>query len=236
MGRTKQTARKSTGGGHAIVRVELPVKGGSTPVLRMRLLEAIQSQDVAKVRALLKKRLDDNWTNEVPEALGNIAILKMLLDAGAPLEADVDDDCLTSSPLAAAASEGLLPAVQLLLARGANVNGVDGKHRTALSHAILADGDADKVAIVDALLEAGADPDGDGEGDSPLHHLVRSACDDDAGWAGIVVERLLSKGADIEEVDSKDRTLAESALLHDCPRFVWGPIVVAAVKARDRWR
>jgi ankyrin repeat protein len=114
------------------------------------------------------------------------------------------------------------------------VNGADGKHRTALSHAILADGDADKVAIVDALLAAGADPDGDGGGDSPLHHLVRSACEEDAGWARVVVERLLSKGADIEEVDSKYRTLVESALLHDCPRFVWGPIVDAAVKARNR--
>lgn len=239
MVRTKQKARKSSVFG----RKELPLKGGSTPVLRRRLLKAIQSKDVAKVRELLKQRLDKNWTDEVLEALGNIDILKLLLDAGAPLEVDEDvqrtdygDDSSTSSPLSAAASEGLLPAVKLLLARGANVNSADEKHCTALSHAILADSVVDKVAIVDALLDAGANPNGDDEGDSPLHHLVQCACVVDEGWASIVVARLLSKGADIEAVDSNDHTLAESALLHDCPRFVWGPIVAAAVKARNRWR
>ncbi len=94
-----------------------------------------------------------------------------------------------ASELSGPAFEGDVEVVRALLSRGAPVDGVDERDRTALHIAAMAMG-GHKEEVTAALLEAGADPNAkDGDGCTVLHYAA--ACDGPQ-----VLHLLLAAGAD----------------------------------------
>jgi ankyrin repeat protein len=95
---------------------------------------------------------------------GNISMIKLLLVLGADVNefACPTSRCLT--PIVAAAEANQVEAVQLLLARGANVNKRLRRGQTALMFASY-HGDTEMVRV---LLSSGADPNVVCEGESAL--------------------------------------------------------------------
>ncbi len=82
------------------------------------------------------------------------AIVKRLIDAGVDVNAP---ECDLWTPLHFAARTGSAEAVQLLLDAGADVNAQDNKGITPLHRALLPKYHV--FPLLEALLEAGADPD-----------------------------------------------------------------------------
>lgn len=120
--------------------------------------------------------------------LGDTDRLAGELDAGAPLTSGADVDLLTL-----AAHGGSVPAVRLLLERGADPD----------SGALHAAATAGRAEVVTVLLAAGAsvdrrDPD---TGRTPLHAAVAAGPDPGAGAAAVVRE-LLAAGADVNATTS----------------------------------
>jgi hypothetical protein len=228
MPRSKQEARKSSW----MPRKELRLRGchATGPA---ELAAAIERRDLAAVSALLAKRVPAEL-DQVEDALDDPELLELLLAANAHVTDDVEVD----TPLKTAAARGLLRAVQALLAHGAAVDAQDEDGLTPLFAAIGGEATgADKAAIVDVLLEAGARPDGESDDDSPLHHLVAVADEGDGDWAARVAARLLAAGANPLAVNGGGLTPGELALEAGCPGSVWRPILAAAAAARraERW-
>ena len=105
----------------------------------------------------------------------DIALVKALLDAGCPVDSQTPG---RPGPLSFAIRSGSLPAVELLIERGANVNeGPQGpgpyphEPKSLLVQAI----EAGQSAIARRLLEAGADPHGAPEWPRPLQAAARFA-------------------------------------------------------------
>ena len=94
---------------------------------------------------------DKQGMNAVFHALGNTQNLRLLLDAGAGVDARHMKDAAT--PLIAATKEGNLAAVQMLLAAGANPMRYDAANKSAISYARDA-GNDNKAEIVSALETA----------------------------------------------------------------------------------
>lgn len=106
-------------------------------------------------------------------ALDRVAVIDVLLDAGAPIDAPDGTD-LAYTPLIAAAREGALDAVRRLLRAGADITAAESIGGTALHHAVL----AGRVDVVRELLRGGAAVDAvDDNGRTPL---VRMAVQVDA--------------------------------------------------------
>jgi len=97
--------------------------------------------------------------------MGNTTAVELMLDLGFPIEARGDDG---GTPLHAAAYNGSVEVARLLLARGANLHARDSSwDDNPLGWALVGSGEhptsnpnADWVAIVQALLDAGAPLDG----------------------------------------------------------------------------
>ena len=77
-------------------------------------------------------------------------VAELLLDAGAT----VDVGLLKETPLMRASANGYIDTVQLLVARGADLNRADSGGRTALHYAA----ESGQHRVVEFLLNAGADP------------------------------------------------------------------------------
>lgn len=105
---------------------------------------------------------------------GDAALIGFLLDHGAEIETTsrLGRERAEMTSLMFAADSGVLPAVNLLLAKGANVNARDGGGLTALFYAV---GAQDRgTQIVDALVRAGADLQARTEsGETPLDFASR---------------------------------------------------------------
>ena len=141
----------------------------TTKMITGRRIAAVVAFTVALVLSLVLL----SWPNVrnyrqaafVESALnGNVGWMKLLLAAGA----DVDEfECPTArcrTPLIAAAQGGRCEALQLLLARGADVNKKMKRGQTALMFASYY-GHTEAVRL---LLTSGADVNADFEGDTAL--------------------------------------------------------------------
>lgn len=117
---------------------------------------------------------------------GGLAVVEVLIAAGADVNAQVKDD-YRATPLDLAARRGSLPVVRQLLAAGADVNYTTKSDVTPLSHATGEKKPAHE-AVVKALLAAGAKPN--------YQALVGAARHGSAA----MIELLAAAGADVNEV------------------------------------
>ncbi|KAL6408558.1 putative serine/threonine-protein phosphatase 6 regulatory ankyrin repeat subunit B [Ilyonectria robusta] len=106
---------------------------------------------------------------------------------------------LCCTPLQKAAKNGDVLIVQTLLAKGAKVEIMDQEHKTALHHAI--DGDNPQKAIVEMLLQHGAEPDKKGWGGNTALHYAAKATDDVE-----ILQLLLDGGANLEAQNDWGKT------------------------------
>jgi uncharacterized protein len=83
---------------------------------------------------------------------GRIETVKLLLDAGSPVQSD--DDPFQTTPLMKAVTNGHLATACLLIARGADVNRPEQSNRSALEAAAQ----SSDPRMVEILLRAGANP------------------------------------------------------------------------------
>jgi len=108
-----------------------------------------------------------------------------------------------------AAMYGNLQQVQQLIANGVDVNAISSCNRTALSLAIQ----GGKIPVIQALLDAGADPNLPDETDDDLaanSPLMAAASTFFATNRGDMVRLLIQRGADINQQDAEGQT----ALMH----------------------
>ncbi len=167
----------------------------SLPALSGEIHRAIEAGDMARVKLILKSNpdavfeRDDNQFRELPihfaAATGNIEIARLLLEAGADIDAG-DSDNSTALGIAAMRRQG--PMVAFLIEQGADVNRRDRKADCPLSFAVYGQDEA----IIQQLLDAGADlyfrnPNGE--------TLLHISCA--RGVRGFV-EHLLEKGVEID--------------------------------------
>jgi ankyrin repeat protein len=116
---------------------------------------------------------------------GHIEVAKYLINRGADLEGRADRDAFT--PLVAAAYQGHTHLIKLLIACGADIH-VD--HGAPLEWAAL----FDQPGAVEALLDAGADPD---EKSGHDNTALISAASEGPDRRVAVVKALLEAGADV---------------------------------------
>jgi ankyrin repeat protein len=135
----------------------------------------------------------------------NVALVRELLDAGAPVDNYGSDTAADVSPLMESVDElepfydnSRLVVTQLLLSAGADVSRRDNAGRTALHYAVGAGGFA-----VEVLLAAGSDVNAvDDGGGTPLHEaIVRGNVS--------AIEALCHGGADFGARDRTGRTPAD---------------------------
>lgn len=164
---------------------------------------------VARVLALRALGADLEARNEDEQGLLHLAamvddapLVKALLDLGLSTS-EVDGESAT--PLHLAAEHGAVSCISVLVKGGVPVDALDENGRTALFNAQSAE-------VAQALLDAGADPNG-GEGWTPLHQHV---CFKDRGP---VIEVLLRAGADVTRKDAGEMTPVEEALSHENPHL-----------------
>jgi ankyrin repeat protein len=182
-----------------------------------QLFNAVREGDTAKVRKLLGRGADAKAvdSNGIPAVMiaalyADAQMVKALLDAGAdPNAKNVDD----ATALIWAAGD---PAkVEVLLAKGANVNVQSKQHRTPLHTAAAQDGAFESLKL---LVEKGADvnaADGvpnfstGGIGTTPLMLAVR-------GRDPRSTRYLLAHGAKVNQADSSGGTALLSAARQGC--------------------
>jgi ankyrin repeat protein len=176
--------------------LELLIEAGA----RYRLREAVLLNDLELARAPLDEGADVNtgeWTYDGPllkiaSELGYLAIVDLLLDRGANLEATDD---LGQTALTSAAGYGRAEVVGRLLDRGANLDAVDWLGQSALSNAACEGHDG----LVEWLLSRGAQR-------GLVDALVR-------GEVGLFEALLEEKSRDDSDVDRLSHDLVRLAML-----------------------
>ncbi|MBK9087667.1 MAG: ankyrin repeat domain-containing protein [Holophagales bacterium] len=116
----------------------------------VRLFRAVENGEVDAFRRLLRKGADPRSLDQDHQALSHVApnetMLKLVLDAGAPVDAP---NSWGATPLTVAVGDGNLGKVKLLLARHADPNARDETGGAPLAY-------AQDPAIRAALVAAGA--------------------------------------------------------------------------------
>jgi ankyrin repeat protein len=215
--------------------------------LGQELFLAVGHRDAAGVQALIKKGADVNARNgldftplDIAAASHQPDVMEILLQAGAKLDA--------ASPygtaLTFAAQSGNIPGMQLLLARGANIN----PRRTDGITVLMMASRAGAAEIVGELVRRKADVNEvDNDGATPLIYAAREGQKetgqvlltagaqvdraDNHGWTPLMyaavnghaemVQFMLEKKANPNARDSKGRTaLALAATYNDAPDVI----------------
>lgn len=158
-------------------------KGGGT------LVQVAYRENHPQAVALLlasgasREGLDAAGRNPLVASLGNVPMLRILLDAG--FDPDGADGG-GNRPLHVAVGQNNQEAVNALLGAGAAVDILDANSRTPLMQAI----EGDNLPVAGLLLENGADVNAfDRRGDTALHRAVRKRNPES-------IRMLLGKGAD----------------------------------------
>lgn len=164
--------------------------------------DAVRDGDAALVaESLASGEVDPNFADEdgLPPLVGAVnrghsAVVGALLDAGADIELAAEFPADVNTPLTAAAGQGDLAMVQLLLGRGAQLDGRGRDGRTPLMTAV-AGGQRD---VAEVLLEEGADLEAaKADGTTALFWAAQ-------GGFGEMVLLLLNRGARLDRRDRLD--------------------------------
>jgi ankyrin repeat protein len=201
------------------VDVSVAAADGSTA-----LLWAAYNSDPDMARALLSAGADVDAANNYgvtpllqSSRTGDTAVMAVLIDAGANVELAHPEGV---TPLMAASGAGRADAVSMLLERGADVNAADEfQQQTALMWA-ASEG---HLAVVEALLDAGADPDLQARVNTLTE---RKNADYASGgfsalmWAArngyeAVVRRLAGSGADLNLTNGDGATAMMMSIVND---------------------
>ncbi|MBS2020158.1 MAG: ankyrin repeat domain-containing protein [Deltaproteobacteria bacterium] len=200
---------------------EEPKKAGPTQGDRVAFLEAIDAGDLAKVKALREKGVSIHGTLAHAAKAGNADVLSFLLEQGLDIHEDEDAKVppileadehasIVSLMLAKGAKEpslvkaagaGAPKTVARLLAKGASANEKTSEGEPALHVAIQNNGGAVRRAIVDQLLEKGADVNAKYDDETALGialPAISVAADKPENGGAALVAKLVSKGAKIE--------------------------------------
>jgi ankyrin repeat protein len=168
----------------------LAAPASATRETDLKLMEAVQAGNAARVKALLREgdgvRAKDEAGNTALHYASRKDIAAMLVAAGAPLEARNDDFGMT--PLFNVTTE----VAALLIEKGADVNARAAKGMTPLTWAVYWD-QKEKAAL---LIAKGANVNArDDDGKTALHVA--------SNWGKTDLMRLLiAKGADVNARDS----------------------------------
>jgi len=168
------------------------------------LLDAVNANDLIRVRELLRNGVDPNQPGldgtalHLAAALGHVAISDALIEAGADLEAEGEP--ARAHPLHLAAYHNRSDVARLLLDRRAQVDARDAEGRTPLMVAALT---AAETAVAEILLGHGADPNAtDRTWDSPVLHYA-------AASGNLPIARLLlAYGVDVNVRNRRSRSAA----------------------------
>ncbi len=136
---------------------------------------------------------------------GRLAVVELLLDKGAAIEAKAEDGC---TPLSTAAFNGHVDVVKLLLDRGA---AVEGKHKDSVTPLAMA-AQQGHIGVVRLLIEKGAVVDAkDSDGFTPLARAAQNRTGLLARHLE-VMKFLLSKGANPNTLGFTPLTDGKTAL------------------------
>ena len=186
------------------------------PGIRTAFFAATKQGDAETVDALLCQDrrpcgiVDEEGCAAIHHVAGRgwNAVVDVLLDYGADVNAKTEGKFAGLTPLHVAAMAGRTETVAMLLSAGADPNAVADDGNAPLHFATI----GGFTEVANALLSAGAEPDlKDGQGSAALHTAVNQ------GHAGIV-KLLIEHGAD------------------DSLRDAWGgtPLLIAAINGNER--
>jgi ankyrin repeat protein len=150
-----------------------------------------------------------SWEHE--PGVGYCEILKFFLSADCGCEVEVDQTPKGDSrtALAYAAGFGALELVRMLIARGANVDGVSSNKGSPVYFA-CADG---QIEVLDELLKHGASPDVQYNYSTALIAAIDQRHED-------IALKLIDAGADVNRTDWKGHNAFDFALLRELPNVV----------------
>ncbi len=186
-------------------------------------LAAANDGSAATVRLLLNHGAKVEPDVLVAAAFANdLASIRMLLERGAPMK---EKDRLGRTPLMLAAGNGNLKAVELLLAKGADVNAVSPEKSDTVKNGAIALGNLTALMlaaptggleVTKALLDAGAKVNvQDVRRMTPLMLAVATDHADPR-----TVRLLLQKGAEVDIKDSTGLTAADWAKKYNSPAIL----------------
>lgn len=134
---------------------------GTGAACASELLDAVKADDAGRVQAAISAGADINENDvymgsplHIAVARGKVEIAKLLLDAGADIEAAAKGSLNKAHPLHIAARVNGVAIAALLIERGAKVDSRDSQSRTPLFVAAS----SGQAEVAEFLLKAGADP------------------------------------------------------------------------------
>lgn len=176
-------------------------------------------------------RIGRYWNGRTPVSMavvyGNEAIIKLLLENGADIEAKDDYNC--TPLLLAVVKKGNTDIIKLLLENGADIEAKDNNGRTPLLWAVIKRRNEDTIKL---LLGNGADvTTKDNDGWTPLSWAVREGNED-------IIKLLLKNGADVTIKDNDGQTppswAAEQAD-ENIAKLLTGKGTRVGLKDNDNW-
>ncbi|CAG2247746.1 unnamed protein product [Mytilus edulis] len=194
----------------------------------MELRNAVKSNDIIKVKSLIKENADPNYrpfevqgnscsTLHLAVMQSRPEIVRLLLEnRGDPNLEDVYSKC---TPLFHASwdKENGTELIKLLLEYGGDINHTNKVYITPLMYIIQDSvlpypdicGLMESVTLLDQTSKGAHINEKDATGKSPLHHAMY---DDDLRHSG-VIETFVSHGAQVDDVDNCERNMIHSVVL-----------------------